>query len=92
MMTKITGYHFEHQDVLLDFHEFDACSFVECRLIYQGLGPFQANECQWTACEWTLAGPAHATLDFLASMHRLGGDAARVAAQFLAQVQRGGKP
>ena len=89
-MTIVCDYVFQDQEVFLDFHNFQDCEFVRCNLIFQGLGPFQADGCTWTECQWTLAGPAQNTMEFLGMLFRQGGDGAQLAEHFVALARSGG--
>ena len=63
--TKISGYVFEDDDVVLDFMEYESCSFKNCRILYYGHGPFKVGNNEFGGCTFVLEGPAAAGLTFL---------------------------
>jgi hypothetical protein len=71
---KITKNTFTNEEVILDFNEFQECSFTNCRFVVLGYAPFSLNECQVTNCEFTFGGPAASTIQTMASIYHNIGD------------------
>jgi hypothetical protein len=63
--TKIAGYTFEDDEVVLDFMEYESCKFIKCRIVYYGHGPFKVARNEFAGCTWHLVGPAAAGLTLL---------------------------
>jgi hypothetical protein len=73
MPMKITKNQFRDEEVVLDFHEYEGCTFTKCRFVVLGYGPFALNQCEVTECEFTFAGPAFSTIQTMTSIyHNLG--------------------
>lgn len=68
-VTKIEGYEFIDDDVVLDFSFFSQCSFERCNIIFYGHGPTQAESCTFVDCKYSLAGPSLATLHYMAQIY-----------------------
>jgi hypothetical protein len=70
---KITKNTFTNEEVVLDFHEYEACEFNNCRFVVLGYGPFALNQCEVTNCEFTFAGPAASTIQTMTTIyHNIG--------------------
>jgi len=70
---KISNNTFTKEEVVLDFHEYEACSFTDCRFVVLGYGAFALNQCQVVNCEFTFAGPAASTIQTMSTIyHSLG--------------------
>ena len=69
---RISEHTFESQDVVLDFHEFDHCTFKDCRLTIHGTGIFTLKSCHFVGCTFQFAGPAAMTLQILTSLYHGG--------------------
>lgn len=55
---RIHEHDFENQDIVLDFHQFDHCTFTNCLMIVHGYGDFQLSDSNLIQCRWEFAGPA----------------------------------
>lgn len=70
---KISKNNFTNEEVVLDFHEYEACQFTNCRFVVLGYGPFSLNQCEVTNCEFTFAGPAASTIQTMTTIyHNIG--------------------
>ena len=70
---KISKNTFTNEEVVLDFHEYEACNFTNCRFVVLGYGPFSLNQCEVTNCEFTFAGPAASTIQTMSTIyHNIG--------------------
>jgi hypothetical protein len=69
---RISEHVFEAQDVVLDFHQFDHCTFRDCRLIIHGVGAFRLINCDVVECNWHFRGPAAVTMKALGYLYRGG--------------------
>lgn len=67
--TRIEGYEFENEDVVIDFTVFKQCGFKNCNLIYYGHGPVNLENNVFDGCHWSFAGPAENTMQFLHAMY-----------------------
>lgn len=56
--TKIAGYEFENEDVIIDF-----------TIIYYGKGPFQMLSDTFEDCTYELAGPAASAIQYLRALY-----------------------
>ena len=70
---KISKNTFANEEVVLDFHEYEGCTFDKCRFVVLGYGPFALNQCEVVNCEFTFAGPAASTIQTLSTIyHEMG--------------------
>jgi hypothetical protein len=70
---RISEHTFEREDVVLDFHEFDHCVFVDCRFFIHGAGAFKLIGNEIRGGSFVLAGPAALTLQVLRELYHGGG-------------------
>ena len=95
---QIKNYTFDSEPVLMDYHQFQGCTFRKCRLVYCGYSPVQFDGCRFDDCRWEFSGPAAATLHLLSSFNTLGGEMGKlIVKQALAIIhspppQPGGAP
>jgi len=59
---------FEDETVHLDGNAYIGCTFVECRLIFSGLGRVRFVVCRFDGCRGEMEGAAQETLGFLAKL------------------------
>lgn len=71
---KISNNKFSNEEVVLDFHEYEACEFTDCRFVVLGYGAFALNKCEVKNCEFTFAGPAASVIKTMATIHNSLGD------------------
>lgn len=71
---KISNNQFTNEEVVLDFHEYDSCTFTNCRFVVLGYGTFALNKCEVTNCEFTFAGPAASVVQTMATIYNALGD------------------
>jgi hypothetical protein len=71
---KISNYQFANEEVVLDFHHYEACQFNTCRLVVLGHGDFAFERCEITNCEFTFAGPAASSIKTMATIYHQMGD------------------
>jgi hypothetical protein len=66
------GSQFENTTVILDGQGFEACTFVECTIVFRGgaLSRFSGN--QFIRCQWRLEDAALRTLAFFGAIYRTG--------------------
>lgn len=83
---RIHEHTFDSQDVVLDFHEFDHCSFTRCRFLIHGHGAFRLVGNHITDSSFALAGPAAITVQTL--QHLYHGGAREWVEQVIAEIRR----
>ena len=66
--TRIAGYDFENENVIIDFSTYESCHFKNCKIIYYGHGSFQAISCHFEDCQYELTGPAASAIQFLRAL------------------------
>ena len=68
------GRTFANCNLPLDGHSFIDCRFgVGCILVYSGLGPVAFRDCEFDHMQFSFAGPAANTLEFIKGMARVEG-------------------
>ena len=67
--TRIAGYEFENEDVIIDFTTYESCHFTNCKIIYYGHGPIGLSGNTFDRCQFGLAGPAANAIQYLRSMY-----------------------
>ena len=70
---RIHEHDFEDEDIVVDFHEFDHCTFTNCRMIIHGYGSFKLQKSEIKGCTWQFAGPAAHTIQAMAKLYSGGG-------------------
>ena len=73
-LMKIVKNKFVNEEVLLDFHEYAACEFRDCRMVILGHGPFLLTKCKVINCTFNFAGPAAKTVQTMSAIYHLSGD------------------
>ena len=63
------GRHFERERVILGGEQYEACTFVDCELVFDGR-PAHLVDNRFEGCRWSFEGPAGLTLGFLTSLCR----------------------
>lgn len=66
---KITNNNFSNEEIVLDFHEYESCSFTNCRFVVLGYGAFALNQCEVVNSEFTFAGPAASTIQTMSTIY-----------------------
>lgn len=89
---RVVNYRFEHQEVVLDFHEFKGCTFTGCNLVYFGHGPVTLDTCTFDSCQWNFSGPAANALQFMTGLYHAGVGAKELIEQTIDNIRRGGHP
>lgn len=69
---RIHEHEFENQEVVLDFHEFDHCTFKNCRMKVYGYGAFTLKNNTISDCKWEFAGPAASTVQVMTLLYHGG--------------------
>lgn len=64
---------FKDTTVHLDGGTFVGCTFERCTLIFSGLMPVHLEGDKFSECNWSLAGPAQNTVDFMRGLYAMGG-------------------
>jgi len=72
-MTLHFGERFDSQDVELDGQDFDACTFVNCTLVYRGGDPPRLPNNMFVSCQFELRDAALRTLAFFRELYVCGG-------------------
>ena len=67
--TRIAGYDFENEDVVIDFTMYEQCRFKNCKIIYYGHGAVQMTSCDFLDCRYELTGPAAAAIQYLRALY-----------------------
>ncbi|HYE95207.1 MAG TPA: hypothetical protein VD962_03290 [Rubricoccaceae bacterium] len=89
---RVVRYTFEQQDVVLDFHHFEGCTFRRCRVHYFGYGPVMLVDCAFEACSWGFDGPAAAAVRFMTDLYQMGGGARELIEQTFENIRSGVHP
>ena len=71
---KFTHQTFENENVLLDGNEFSHCTFEHCAIEYRGYATTVLEDDVFNNCDWTFAGPAADTIEFLTGLYSAGGN------------------
>lgn len=87
---RIHEHDFENQDVVLDFHEFDHCTFKNCRMIIHGYGPFSLNNSELGDCRWEFSGPAATAIQAMTMLYQ--GGAKELIEKTFQNIRKGGHP
>ena len=66
---KIIKNHFINEEVILDFHEYEGCTFSNCRFVVLGYGAFALDQCEVINCEFNFAGPAASTIQTMSTIY-----------------------
>jgi len=67
------GERFDNQTIELDGQDFDACTFVDCDLVYRGGDPPGLANSTFSGCRFRLDGAALRTIAFFQEMNACGG-------------------
>jgi hypothetical protein len=67
------GERFDKQVIELDGQDFDACTFVDCDLIYRGGDPLGLANNVFFGCQFRLDGAALRTIIFFRELYACGG-------------------
>ena len=68
---------FTRQTIVLDFNDFQGCTFRECELVVHALGPIGLSSCAFEGSQFVFAGPAATTVRFMAGLYHGGGEGGR---------------
>ncbi len=66
---RLENLTFVRQDVILDFHEYYGCTFVECQILILGYGVGSFVGCIFDTCVFPFAGPAANYVQVLRAMY-----------------------
>ena len=58
--------------VYLDGASFYDCTFERCTVVFSALLPTTLHNPQFVDCKWQAAGPAEYTINFMASLYKVG--------------------
>ena len=72
---RIINRTFADDEVVLDFHHFDGCTFQNCKLVFHGYGPVGLETRHFIDCTWAFSGAAAHTVQFMTDLYRMGGGA-----------------
>ena len=70
---KFTNKPFKKETVNLNGNQFDHCTFINCELIFNGVGSVGLTNCSFNHCRWTFQGPAADTVAFMKALYSMGG-------------------
>lgn len=87
---KISNNKFSNEEVVLDFHEYEACEFTNCRFVVLGYGAFALNKCEVTNCEFTFAGPAASVIQTMSSIYKIGDQGKQLIEGTFEQIRNAG--
>ncbi len=87
---KITKNNFTNEEVVLDFHEYEGCTFTNCRFVVLGYGAFALNQCEVVNCEFTFAGPAASTIQTMSTIYNNIGEQGKALIEGTFETIRGG--
>ena len=90
--TRIAGYEFENEDVIIDFTVYESCFFKKCRIIYYGHGPFQMKSDTFEDCTYELAGPAANAIAYLRALYHGNNEGGRALVENTFQMIRNPNP
>ncbi|MBU4234465.1 MAG: pentapeptide repeat-containing protein [Desulfobacterales bacterium] len=65
---------YENITVQLENSEFIECRFINCTLMYSGLGPVSMQGCSFNKVNWVFTGPAQNTLQFMRAIYQGAGE------------------
>lgn len=89
---KISKNTFANEEVILDFHEYEGCTFTNCRFVVLGYGAFALNQCEVTNCEFTFAGPAASTIQTMSTIYNsIGEQGQKLIEGTFETIRNGGK-
>lgn len=63
------GRHFERERIVLSGKQYEACTFIDCELVFDGR-PVHLVDNRFEGCRWSFEGPAGLTLGFLTALCR----------------------
>lgn len=89
---RVVNYSFEGQEVVLDFHDFKGCNFIQCNMVYFGHGPVTLDTCNFDRCQWNFSGPAANTLHFMTKLYHAGIGAQELIEHTIENIRQGGHP
>ncbi len=73
--------------VVLDGHEFVACEFRDCRMIYKGGEMPRLAQCHFVRCTWQLDEAAQRTVLFLRGVYHSGAGGRELVEQTLKHIR-----
>ncbi len=89
---KISKNTFTDEEVILDFHEYEGCTFTNCRFVVLGYGAFAMNQCEVTNCEFSFAGPAASTIQTMSTIYNnIGEQGKKLIEGTFESIRNGGK-
>jgi len=66
------GSRFENTTVILDGQGFEACTFIDCTIVFRGGALLRFSGNQLVRCQWRLEDAALRTLGFFGAIYRTG--------------------
>lgn len=69
---KFENREFRDEAVNLNGNHFSGCKFINCQLIFNGVGAVGLVDIQFLNCRWIFDGPASDTVAFLKALYALG--------------------
>lgn len=64
-MNPVKNVEFTGKTIILDFARYEDCKFIDCRMVYFGLGSIEAVGCSFIGGAWEFNGPAANSLGLL---------------------------
>jgi hypothetical protein len=61
--------HFRDGSVQLDGNQYYECVFTRTTMVFSGISPIILRNCEFHDCNWTFAGPAGLTLEFMSGIY-----------------------
>jgi hypothetical protein len=71
---KFEGKKFKNETIDIDFNQFSNCQFDGCTLVYHGYGVIGMDGCSFNNVNWTFAGSAANTLQFMRGLYHGAGE------------------
>jgi hypothetical protein len=91
-MIKVENQKIEKQVVILDGYHYKKCTFIQCQLIFSGMGLYGLEDCNISPDSgFGFNGPAQNTLNFLSAVHRSNPNG-RALVEAIFQLIRAGLP
>ena len=87
---KVVGLTFEDQEVVMDFHEYERCTFIRCKIVFHGAGAFSLVHNTFSECNWEFRSNAGLTLQVMSAIYKEGGGGRELVESFFQSI-RGGR-
>ena len=83
---------FTNARIVLDYNEFERCTFITCTLVYNGNGGVGLVNSNIDNCQWVFEGPAGNTIQFMHGIYVAMGAGGRELMEATFESIRGKRP